>query len=52
MSFLEILELAVKAIVGGVGNLGLSLEIVETVVAANLREKPGVALGGSGTQGR
>lgn len=48
MGFFEVGKFAVEAVVGGVGDFGLGLNVVEEVVAPNLLKKAGVVLGGGG----
>ena len=48
VSGFEVEELAVEAIVRGIGNLGLGLDVVQVVVSAYFRKKLRVSLGGSG----
>ena len=49
MSFFEVRKFAVEAVVGGVGDFGLGLDVVEKIVSPNLLEKVGVVLGGGRT---
>ena len=48
----KIEKFAVETVVRGIGNFGTSLDVVEVVVATNLLEESGVALGGSGAHRR
>jgi hypothetical protein len=46
MGFFEFGKLAVESIVGGVGDLGLGLDVVKEVVVPNLFEEVGIVLSG------
>jgi len=48
MGFFEVGKFAVEAVVGGIGDFGLGLDVVEKVVSPNLLEEVGVMLGGGG----
>ena len=52
MSFFEVLQFAIEAVIGGIGNLRTRLHVIEPVVTANLLQEFGVALGGRGAHGR
>ena len=48
----EIEKLAVEAVVGGIGNFGLGLYIIEMIVATDLLQEACVTLGGRGAHRR
>ena len=49
MGFFEFGKFAVETVVGGVGDLGLGLDVVKKVVVPNLFEEVGVVLSGGAT---